>query len=209
LAKKLTTAQKTAVTQATVKTRTLLSITIDDTTSIRILENDTLTALTVGGVQYFAGMVTRGDLQTSNGNEIEKMQVTISNVCQEISGIIANEGDTLTNKDCLVLEVVYDVETNAFIGDPVLIFAGKVNNLTLNVSTFQFDVERSTGGYSTASPNATYDVNCQVKKFKDIRCGYTGSATKCDKTLSSCIALNNSLNFYGFPTIPQEMVVRN
>lgn len=207
--KKLTTSQKTAIAKAQVKTRILVCITIDENTSIRILENDTLAVLTIGGKQYFAGMVKRGDLQTSNGNEIEKMQITISNILQEISGIIANEGDVLTNKDCVVSEVIYDVVTNTILDNPILIFAGKVNSLVLNASTFQFNVERSMGGYSTASPNATYDVNCQVKKFKDVRCGYTGSATKCDKTLSSCIALGNYLNFYGFPTIPQEMVVRN
>ena len=207
--KNLTNEQIEAVSKPEVKTRNLLYIKIDDDRSIRILENDTITGLEINGEQYFAGMVKRGDLQTSDSNEIEKVEITISNIWQEISGIIANEGDILTNKDCVITEVIYDVESNAFVGQPVLIFAGKINNLKLNVSTFVFDVERSMGGYSTSSPNATYDVNCQCRKFKDERCGYTGTETKCDKTLGSCIALGNYANFYGFPTIPQNMVVRN
>lgn len=35
--------------------------------------------------------------------------------------------------------------------------------------------------------------------FKDSRCGYTGAATSCDKTLSRCRALSNSTRFGAFP----------
>lgn len=98
---------------------------------------------------------------------------------------------------------------NPLIDNPILLFEGKINNVILTYGEFTFDIERNIGGYSTVSPNATYDVNCQVKKFKDARCGYTGGATYCDKTLTQCITYNNYQNFYGFPTIVQNQVIKS
>jgi len=36
-------------------------------------------------------------------------------------------------------------------------------------------------------------------RFMDTRCGYTGPATSCDKTLTMCRTLENSTRFGGFP----------
>lgn len=72
-----------------------------------------------------------------------------------------------------------------------IFFEGYINNIELTAVYFKFEVERVLGGYSTLSPNATYDVNCQCRKFKDERCGYTGTETACDKTHSRCKALGN------------------
>ena len=203
--KNLTTSQKTAIAQTEVKTRNLLTFPVNDISTVRILENDTTTSLTISGVQYLAAMVKRGEVKTSSDTNVEKITITLSNIWQEFSSAIANAGDTITNQTCNVFEVIYDVATNTIIGTPILLFSGKINNIKCNIATIEFDVERSTGGYSTVSPNATYDVSCQVKKFKDSRCGYTGSETKCDNTLTRCKKLNNSTRFYGFPTITQEM----
>ena len=40
-------------------------------------------------------------------------------------------------------------------------------------------------------------------KFKGVQCGYKGDETECNKTLSRCRALGNSVRFGGEPTIPQ------
>jgi hypothetical protein len=98
---------------------------------------------------------------------------------------------------------------SAFLDNPITLFSGKINNIQMTAATFSFDVERKIGGYSTVSPNATYDCSCQVKKFKDSRCGYAGAETWCDKTLTRCKVLNNQTRFYGFPTITKSMVVKS
>lgn len=40
-------------------------------------------------------------------------------------------------------------------------------------------------------------------KFKGVQCGYKGNQTECNKTLSRCRELGNSVRFGGEPTIPQ------
>lgn len=202
MSKDLTEAQLAEIAKTEVKTRVLVTLTLDDT-ELRILENDTLQVLTIDSNEYLAGMVTRSDIETSMGGTLEKVTITISNIWQEISGIIANEGDTLTNRKCKVEEVIFDGDTTTIIDDPVLLFEGFINNIQLTAEAFSFDVERIMGGYSNESPNTTYDVNCQWI-FGDKRCQYSGSESACDKTLSTCRIKER---FGGYPSIPKQMVI--
>ena len=203
--KNLTTNQKAEVAKEELKVRNLVTIHTDN--PIRILENDTLTSFDIGGETYLAGRVKRGDVETNMEGKGEKVQITISNINQGVSSLVTNYGDVLTNTKCTLETVIFDGDTSTIVDDPIQIFEGRINNVELTALEFKFDIERILGGYSSSSPNATYDVNCQCKKFKDERCGYTGSETTCDKTLTRCKELGNVLNFYGFPSIPQEMVV--
>lgn len=206
MAKKLTEQQKIEIKKQELKTRTLVTIHLEN--DIRILENDTLTSFDINGETYFAGMVKRSEIETSMEGALEKVEIKISNINQGISSIIANQGDVLTNSRCTIETVIFDGDSNTIVDEPIKIFEGCINTVEINAIEFKFCVERVIGGYSTMSPNFTYDVNCQCIKFKDERCGYTGSETKCDKTLNRCIELNNYANFFGFPSIPQEMVVK-
>lgn len=204
MSKKLTKEQKAEIKRHELKTRNLVTIYLDDA-PIRLLENDTITAFVHNGETYLSGFVKRGDIKTAMDSVGERVEITISNIWQEISSIIANEGDVLTNRKCKIETVIFDGDSNKIIGEPVHLFEGFINNISLNAETFKFEVERVLGGYSTLSPNATYDVNCQCRKFKDERCRYEGTEIKCDKTLTRCIELNNVENFYGFPSLPKEM----
>lgn len=90
--------------------------------------------------------------------------------------------------------------TSTIIDDPVLLFEGSINNLQMSQTYCAFSIERPLYSYTTVSPNMTYDVNCQFK-FKDGRCQYSGSETKCDKTLARCQALGNVTRFGGYPSV--------
>jgi len=206
MAKKLNPLQKIAVGKSELKTRNLVTLYLQE--PIRILENDTVSLLEIDGRQYITGSVKRGDIETNIEGALEKVEIKISNINQGISSLVANEGDILTNSRCTVETVIFDSETNQIIDKPIQLFDGRVNSVEINAVEFKFTVERIIGGYSTISPNATYDVNCQCRKFKDKRCGYTGEETRCDKTLTRCKELKNSLNFYGFPSIPKDMVIK-
>lgn len=206
MAKKLTSIQKTEVQKQELKTRTLVTIYVDNV--IRILENDTITSFNIKGETYLAGMVTRSEIETNMDGALEKVEIKISNVNQGISSLIATKGDVLTNARCTIETVIFDSDSNTILDEPIKLFEGCINTVEINAIELKFSVERVIGGYSTLSPNFTYDVNCQCVKFKDERCGYTGTEAKCDKTLTRCIELNNYANFFGFPSIPQEMVVK-
>ena len=142
----------------------------------------------------------------SNDNIIVTGYIKISNINQAYSTIIANQGDVLTNSTCVIEEVIFDDE-NSIVGDSINVFEGYVNNIKLTEMEFAFDVERILGGYSTQSPNTTYDVNCQWV-FKDARCQYSGVETTCDKTFTACQARSNETRFGGYPSIPQELVIK-
>jgi phage-related protein len=206
MSKKLTTRQKQLVKKNELKTRNLVTIYLDE--PVRILENDTISLIEINGKQYITGSVKRGDIETGIEGVLEKVEIKISNINQGISSLAANQGDVLTNSRCTVETVIFDDATNEISGAPVQLFDGRINAVELNAIELKFTIERVIGGYSTVSPNATYDVNCQCRKFKDERCGYTGEETICDKTLTRCKELENSLNFYGFPSIPKDMVIR-
>jgi len=48
-------------------------------------------------------------------------------------------------------------------------------------------------------PLHRYIANHCNWKFKSVECGYSGSATSCERTLAACQAKNNSTRFGGFP----------
>lgn len=202
MSKNLSNDQKNEIAKAELKTRVLVTIELDDQ-PLRILENDTVQLLNIGGNDYIADMVTRSDIETAMSGTVEKVNITISNVWQDISSLIATEGDTLTNRKCKLEEVIFDGDTTTIIDDPILLFEGVINNIQLSAVAFSFDVERVLGGYSLVSPNTTYDVNCQWK-FKDGRCQYSGSENSCDKTLTTCRIKER---FGGYPSIPKQMVI--
>lgn len=208
MSKGLDSNQKTEIATHEVKTRILLTLTINNTTQdvIRIIENDTLTSFDYGGDTYLAAMVKRGKIESRMEGGPQKVNIKISNINQAYSNIIANEGDVLTNSKCVVEEVIFD-GLDSVIGSAINIFEGFVNNVKLSETEFSFDVERMLGGYSTQSPNTTYDVNCQWV-FKDQRCQYSGIETTCDKTFTSCQARSNAARFGGYPSIPQELIIR-
>jgi len=204
-----------------------------ETEVIELLENDTLGSLTVADKLYLAAAVKRGSIESQIEGGKQKVAITLSNIDKIYSNIIADKGDILTNARCKIEEVIFippllDViyledesgnlilengdnfsqENNSIFGDRVNIFEGFVNNVTVTPKVFSFDVERILGGYSTQSPNTTYDVSCQWV-FKDSRCQYSGNESTCDKTLTACQARNNSNRFGGYPSIPRELVIRS
>lgn len=233
MSKGLSAEQQVEVGGSQVKTRLLLTLTLRDAENsvIRILENDTLANLSHGGNTYIGAKVKRGKIESRMEGGPQKVSIQISNIGQQFSALVANEGDVLTNSGCVIEEVIYIppgedlieqegtdallledggyilLDNDYIVGDSVNIFEGKINNVALSESEFSFDVERILGGYSTQSPNTTYDVNCQWV-FKDERCQYAGAETTCDKTFTSCQARFNEIRFGGYPSIPQELVVK-
>ncbi len=236
MSKGLNNDQKTEIAKKTVKTRILLTITLNNQAQevIRILENDTISSFEYSGNTYLTAMLKRGEIESRMEGGPQKCNITISNINRAYSQIIVNqaeEGDVLTNSRCVVEEVIFYDNKDLFllqddsellfennnsvyferfdsvIADPVNIFEGFINNIKLTETEFSFDVERILGGYSTRSPNTTYDVNCQWG-FKDSRCQYSGEETTCDKTFTSCQARNNVVRFGGYPSIPAELVIK-
>ena len=89
-----------------------------------------------------------------------------------------------------------------------MIYAGRCNNLKLDYEDASMDIETTLGGYEIMAPAMKYRTTCQVRRFKDCRCGYTGEETSCDRTFERCKELGNQANFRGFPQMYNELVIK-
>lgn len=198
MGKNLTTNQKEQIAKSALKTRRLITIELE--TPFRILENDSTGSITINGNTYYTKLVKTSEVQGSLDGNSEKIDVIISDIGQDFAGLIATDGDVLTNTNCKIEQVIFDGDTSTIVDTPILLFEGLINNLQMAQNYCAFSVERPLYSYSTVSPNMTYDVNCQFK-FKDGRCQYSGTETKCNKTLSRCQALGNVTRFGGYPSV--------
>lgn len=198
MGKNLTTNQKTQLAGSSCKTRRLITIELE--TPFRILENDSAGSVIINCNTYYTKLVKTSEIQGSLDGNSEKINVIISDISQDFAGLIAEYGDVLTNTPCKIEQVIFNGDTSTIVDNPILLFEGSINNLQMSQYGCFFSVERPLYSYSAVSPNMTYDVNCQFA-FKDSRCLYAGSETKCNKTLSRCQALGNVIYFGGYPSV--------
>lgn len=190
--------------------RKLLTIEFKDTAiaPLRVLENENFEKLTINNHDYLGAPLKISEISRSDDNDFARVQVEVSNLASSISGLIGQFGDVVTGAPCMIEEIFLDENYNIVANRAFPLFIGNANNLTLTPDKVKFNIDTVLGGYSNRSPNMTYGVNCQWRKFKDIYCAYKGSATTCDKTLSRCQQLNNTANFGGFPSIPAQQVIK-
>jgi len=176
---------------------------------INILDNETLASLEYENEEYLGAPLSHGDIIKDDNSSVSKLNISLSNVGLGISGIVGTRGDIITNAPAVLTLVFLDVNTNQLIPNTQrILYAGKCNNLTLDYENASMDIETPLGGYEKQCPVMKYRATCQVRRFKDSRCGYTGAETKCDRTFSRCKELGNHGNFRGFPTMYQESVIK-
>lgn len=188
--------------------RKLLNINIPSG-GVRILDNETLSALEYNNEEYMGAPLSHDEIKKDDNSSVSKLRVTLSNVGLGISGIIGARGDVITNAQAVLTLVFLDVNTNELIPNiQQVLYAGKCNNLSLDYENATMEIETPLGGYEKQCPAMKYRATCQVRRFKDCRCGYTGEETTCDRTYSRCKELGNQENFRGFPAMYQELVIK-
>lgn len=178
--------------------------------NILVLDNETLDTLTYNGDTYIGAPLSHGEITKDDNSAVNKVSIELSNVALQISGIVGNRGDVINNAPATLTLVFLDLNANTIVsGYTQILYAGKCNNLELNYETAKMDIETSLGGYEIQAPIMKYRPSCQVRRFKDCRCSYTGTEfTTCDRTWADCQERNNTANFRGFPSIPLETVIK-
>jgi phage-related protein len=199
MTKNLTSDQLAEIEGSMLITKTLVTLNLDSG-PFRILANDSVATMVIDSDTYYTSFVQMSPIQTSLDGTTDSMIISISNVAQAFSGLVATDGDVLTNRECTVQEAIFDATTGLIVDTPVLLFDGVINRVQMTAKSFVFTVERILNNYSALSPKMIFDVNCQWK-FKDSRCTYSGSETKCDKTLTTCQSYSNVTNFGGYPSV--------
>ncbi len=177
--------------------------------SIYILDNETMQSLNYNGEDYLGAPLKLDKIKKDDNSGVSRLNITLSNVGLSISGIIGQRGDVITNAPAVLTLVFLDVDTNTLLPQYTqVLFAGRCNNLKLGYEDATMDIESSLGGYEIQAPIMKYRTTCQVRRFKDCRCGYTGTETKCDRTFARCKELGNEENFRGFPQMYNELVIK-
>jgi len=188
--------------------RKLLEINVP-TGAVRILDNETMASLTFDGQIYLGAPLDVQVPAREDNTEVARMKASISNVGQAISGIIGTHGDNITGCDCKLTQVFLNTETFALIPNTEqILFIGQANNLVLNDTTASLDVVCHLGGFDKSMPFMSYGVNCNLRKFKDSRCNYSGSQLSCDRTLQTCKRYGNLEQYSGYPNLPSEQVIK-
>ena len=177
--------------------------------SVFIMDNETLDSLVYNGETYLGAPLSHGDIEKDDNSSVSKLSIELSNVGLSISGIVGQRGDVITDAPAVLTLVFLDVNTNTILPDyKQVLYAGHCNNLKLDYETATLDIETSLGGYELQAPVMKYRTSCQVRRFKDCRCKYTGNETSCDRTFERCKELGNHANFAGFPQMYNELVIK-
>lgn len=188
--------------------RRLLKIELDGG-SVYVLDNETLQSLDYNGETYLGAPLVYDEITKDDTSSVSKINIQLSNAGLAISGIIGQRGDVVTNAPAVLTLVFLDLNNNTLLTEyKQVLFAGKCNNLKLDYETATMDIETSLGGYEIQAPIMKYRTTCQVRRFKDCRCGYTGAETSCDRTFDRCKELGNEANFAGFPQMFNELVIK-
>ena len=188
--------------------RKLLKITLDEGSGY-VLDNETLATLKYNGEDYVGAPLTNGEIKKDKNSASSKMEIQLSNVGLAFSGIIGQRGDVLTNAPAVLTLVFLDVNSNILLPEyKQVLFAGRCNNIKLDYETARMDIQTELCSYEIQTPAMKYRTTCQVRRFKDCRCGYTGNETKCDRTFARCKELGNEANFQGFPQMYNELVIK-
>ena len=82
----------------------------------------------------------------------------------------------------------------------LILTTSSLNHLEVSFTVSARDLFRARTPQTRMFPNS-----CRFK-FKSALCGYTGSETQCNKSLSRCRQLSNSNRFGGFPAIGNQGV---
>lgn len=156
------------------------------------------------GHEYTPAAIKRGDITISTDGSKEQVELTFGNNDVSWAGYVANNGNILNNKKCVIEEVFLDHLEEGSNN----LFTGVINKLKMASGEFKFIVEREGINFDQETPYITYDVHCPYV-FKDEYClCNSGSYTKCDGTVSNCIERGNVTRFGGHPSIPEQMVIK-
>lgn len=203
MSKGMATALESVAQGPEIQTRMLVTIYATDALTFRFVANDNAD-LAFGGDVYTAASIKRGDIGTSVDGKKESVDLTLSNRWREWAAYLANNGNILNGRRCVIQEVFIDhLEEGA-----IWQFEGVLNKLKMTISEFSCSVERDLIDFDHVSPIMTYDPACQYV-FKDFRCRYAGAAAACDHTFTRCKELGNITRFGGHPSIPRQMVIRS
>ena len=175
----------------------LLELALEGTT-IRVVRNtEDITWPSAGGDVYTAFPFDLDELGETARGEIPQFGIRISNVSRVMQSYFESSGGAVGST--VTLRVVH--------ADHLDLTTAEVEEV-FTVTESRADAMWVSLTLGIANPmmmrfprNRYLKTHCRWK-FKSTECGYTGSETTCARTLTACMALDNTARFGGFPNIP-------
>ncbi|MFH1982720.1 MAG: DUF1833 family protein [Pseudomonadota bacterium] len=182
----------------------LLTIVLPDTTTIRVCRNtDDVIWPAAGGDTYVAFPFTIDEIGDSSKNEVPSFTVKVSNVTKALQPYLqaANGGTGAT----VTLRVVHSAHLDLTSAEVELTFEVTKAASDEQWVTFTLGTQNI---YTRKFPRSRVEGNfCRYRAFKGARCGYSGSETECNRTLTRCRELGNSTRFGNAPGVGGRGIV--
>lgn len=198
----MTVNQESAAKKVRLRVRELYTIELDGNVTIRMVSK-VKQNLNYDGNIYYAADIKRSEIKTGTDGKVDKISITMKNGFVSWAAYAATVGNRLSGCRCVVEEVHLDYPDDP----PNIIFDGEIDEPEFTYTEFKITVRREAVDFEAQAPNETYEPTCPYEfKGSDGRCGYDGTETECDFTITRCDQLNNVTSFGGKPSIPKEMV---
>lgn len=185
---------------------TLLEINIPSVTeTIRIVSNNE--DIEWNGFTWIKFPFELDEISQSANAETSQFQIKVGNV-KNIIGQYIRQYDTYVKTNgfepiTVTLYIVNSkdlINSNPVFSTNLILTTSNLNHLEVSFTVSARDLFRARTPQTRMFPNS-----CRFK-FKSQLCGYIGSQTECNKTLSRCRQLLNSNRFGGFPAIGNQGV---
>ena len=151
--------------------------------------------ITFKGVDYYPYYFSLSEVKQTSA-ELPSCTLTVSNITGTISRILETYDGASGGKVTVAV-----INTN--ISDEIL----QEEHFVIAGATAKKDYVSIKLGCGASLdrryPNVRIMKDWCPFKFKGVRCGYKGSLTTCNKTLTDCRERGNNTRFGGEPTIPQ------
>jgi hypothetical protein len=139
----------------------------------------------------------------------EPIGYSVAHIVDQCGLEVDNLDDALTSAfvggnpqgEPVLLLLVVVTASGTIIGTPVTLFDGAIDSWSIHEEKVQITLVNDLIRWSLPTLSL-YSASCRWKKFKGTYCGYSGSATWCDRTYARCQALSNTDNFGGFRWLP-------
>jgi len=141
--------------------------------------------------------MTFDSISYSIGNIVDEAVLRLDNVDKVMTSIFVDGTSQDEDADIYVaLLTSSGTEVGA-----VNLFSGQVDSWQLDEDEVRISVSTDFASWAQRSA-ALHSPSCRWKVFGGTECQYAGAESWCDRTKTRCIALDNAINFGGFPWLP-------
>lgn len=168
------------------------------TEPIRLVRNTD--AITWRGETWLPFPFEIDEITETSKNELPRVDIRVGNVNRTIEAYLEDyDVYVKTNGPQRIQVSVYVVNTNDLANTtPATEYNFHLKQPKANAKWATFSLGAINTFMRRVPQGRTLRNVCRFK-FKGARCGYSGAATSCNKTLTTCRSLNNSTRFGGFP----------